>query len=385
MVVNYKMKMPSCVYGGVGSVHKLSEMVAAENAKEVLVFTDKGVRDSGVTDFALKVLDQCGVKYRVIDDLVPEPSVDDVQKVIDETQDMHCDLIIAVGGGSTMDAAKLVSMLKGSEYRVGDLVKDPSLAVKKIRTVMVPTTCGTGSEATCNAIVAVPEEKLKVGIVNDGMIPDYVILDPDLIAKLPRKIIASSGIDALAHCVECYTSNKANRFSDAFALEGARLIFGSIRRAYSDPDDSEAKANMLVGAFYGGVAITSSGTTAVHALSYPLGGTYHIAHGVSNAILLAPVMNCNLLDCADRLADICEAVEPDFPGETETRKARHLIDLIEEICRFTEIPKTLGSFGVPAEDLEFLVAAGSQVTRLLNNNRKKLSLDDIRNIYRQVL
>lgn len=384
-MMNYKIKMPSSVYGGMGSVEKLSDIIAAENAKEILVFTDKGVRDSGVTDLALNVLNQCGVNFRVIDDLVPEPNAGDVQKVIDETADMQCDLIVAVGGGSTMDAAKLVSMLKGSQYNVADLLKDPLLAVKKIRTVMVPTTCGTGSEATCNAIVAVPEEKLKVGIVNDGMIADYVILDPAMIAKLPRKIIASSGIDALAHCVECYTSNKANRFSDAFALEGAKLIFSSIRKAYSDPDDSEAKSNMLVGAFYGGVAITSSGTTAVHALSYPLGGTYHIAHGVSNAILFAPVMNCNLPDCADRLADICDAIEPDFPQKSEMQKARHVIDVIDEICCFTEIPKTLGSFGVPPEDLEFLVNAGSKVTRLLNNNRKKLSLDDIRNIYRQVM
>lgn len=382
---NYKIKIPSSIFGGRGSAGKLKEIVAKEHAADILVFTDKGVRDSGVTKIVTDVLDGCHVHYNVIDDLIPEPAVSDVQKVVDETSQMDCDLIVAVGGGSTMDAAKLVSVLRGSVYTVGNLVKDSSLAVKNIKTVMCPTTCGTGSEATCNAIVAVPEEKLKVGIVNDEMIADYVILDPSLIEKLPRKIIASSGIDALAHCVECYTSNKANPFSDAFALEGAKLIFVNIKKAYSEPDNIEAKNRMLIGAFYGGVAITSSGTTAVHALSYPLGGTYHIAHGVSNAILFVPVMNCNLSSCADRLAAICDAVNPSFAEKAEIEKAKYVIDRISDIVSYTDIPKSLKSFGVPSSDLEFLVDSGSKVTRLLNNNRKKLTLDDIRNIYRQVM
>lgn len=382
---NYKIKIPSSVFGGKGSSVKLKEIVAKEHAADILVFTDKGVRDSGVTKIVTDVLGNCHVHYNVIDDLVPEPSAEDVQKVVDETSEIDCDLIVAVGGGSTMDAAKLVSVLRGSDYTVRDLVKDSSLAVKKIKSVMCPTTCGTGSEATCNAIVAVPEEKLKVGIVNDEMIADYVILDPALIEKLPRKIIASSGIDALAHCVECYTSNKANPFSDALAIEGAKLIFGSIKKAYAEPDNLKAKNDMLIGAFYGGVAITSSGTTAVHALSYPLGGTYHIAHGVSNAILFVPVMNCNLSACSDRLANICDAIEPSISKKDELEKAKYVIDKISDIVSYTDIPKSLKSFGVPTSDLEFLVDSGSKVTRLLNNNRKKLSLDDIREIYRQVL
>ncbi len=159
------------------------------------------------------------------------------------------------------------------------------LAKKQIKTVMIPTTCGTGSEATCNAIVAVPEEQSKKGIVNDSIIPDYVVLDSNMIRKLPKSIVAATGVDALAHVVECFTSKKATPFSDTYAAAGAKLIFHNIREAYNNPDNMEAKSNMMTGAFYGGVAITGSGTTAVHALSYPLGGKYHIAHGVSNAIL----------------------------------------------------------------------------------------------------
>ena len=156
---------------------------------------------------------------------------------------------------------------------------------------MIPTTCGTGSEATCNAIVAVPEEQSKKGIVNDSMIPDYVVLDSNMIRKLPKSIVAATGVDALAHVVECFTSKKATPFSDTYAVAGAKLIFHNIREAYNNPDNMEAKSNMMTGAFYGGVAITGSGTTAVHALSYPLGGKYHIAHGVSMPYFLHMLWN----------------------------------------------------------------------------------------------
>lgn len=150
-----------------------------------------------------------------------------------------------------MDAAKLVSVLKGANYTIRDLLENPSLARKQIPTVMVPTTCGTGAEATCNAIVAIPEEQSKKGIVNDDMIPDYVILEPKMIERLPKAIVAATGVDALAHVVECYTSKKATLLSNTFAREGAKLIFANIRKAYEHPEDMEAKEKMMLGAYYG--------------------------------------------------------------------------------------------------------------------------------------
>ena len=258
-----------------------------------------------------------------------------------------------------MDAAKLASVLKGASYTIKDLMNDPSQAEKKVKTVMIPTTCGTGSEATCNAIVAVPEEKSKKGIVNDNMIPDYV--------------------------VECFTSKKATPFSDSYALEGAKLIFANIREAYNNPDNMDAKNKMLIGAYYGGIAITGSGTTAVHALSYPLGGKFHIAHGVSNAILFAHVMKFNKDACAERLAVLCDAINPAYAQKTVTEKADYVIEQIADIVKVTNIPTDLTQYGVTMDDLEFLVTAGSQQQRLLVNNMKELSLDDIRNIYLKVV
>lgn len=383
--MSYQIKIPSCVYGGEGSISNIKDVVAKEDAKKVIVFTDKGVRSTGLVDIVLKELDESNVEYEVFDNLTPEPSYEDVDRVIKEVENAQGDLIVAVGGGSVMDAAKLCAVLKGMDYTIKDLLNDPSLAKKGVKTIMIPTTCGTGSEATCNAIVAIPEENTKKGIVSDNMIPDYVILDSKMIAKLPKSIIAATGVDALAHVVECFTSKKATPFSDTYALAGAKLIFRNIKKAYNNADDTEAKSAMLLGAFYGGVAITGSGTTAVHALAYPLGGKYHIAHGVSNAILLAHVMEFNMDVCSDRLAQLCDMVYPEVSLKTTEEKAKYIVDAIKDIVKETGIPTSLKEFGVPAEDLEVLVESGSQQTRLLVNNMKELSIDDIRNLYKKIM
>ena len=280
--MGYRMKLPSSIYSGTGSIEDIKNIVKQEAAKKILVFTDKGVAGAGLLDKLLKVLNEAGVSYTIFDDLKPEPAYQDVEKVVKQMEQENGDLIVAIGGGSVMDAAKLCSLLKGSSYTVKDLLDNPLLASKKLKSIMIPTTCGTGSEATCNAIVAIPEEQSKKGIVNEEMIPDYVILDAQMIAKLPAPIVAATGVDALAHVVECFTSKKATPLSDTYAMAGAKLIFKNIEEAYNNPSNMEAKSNLLLGAFYGGIAITGSGTTAVHALSYPLGGKYHIAHGVSN-------------------------------------------------------------------------------------------------------
>ena len=284
-----------------------------------------------------------------------------------------------------MDTAKLCCVLKGADYTIKDLLKDPTIAKKQVKTVMIPSTCGTGSEATCNSIVAIPEESSKKGIVNDEMISDYVILDGAMIARLPKAIVAATGVDALAHVVECFTSKKATPLSDTYAMAGAKLIFANIREAYNNPDNKAAKNDMMLGAFYGGVAITASGTTAVHALSYPLGGKYHIAHGVSNAILFAHVMEFNKDACEDRLAILCDAICPEMANKTVAEKAQHVIDEIVDIVKVTNIPTDLKQYGVKPEDIDFLVDAGSKQTRLLVNNMKELSLDDIRSLYLKVL
>lgn len=381
-MMSYTLKTPPVAYAGQGSLAHLAKIIADSDARRVLLCTDKGVRSTGLVDLVLEKISSFDVQ--VMDTFVPEPSYQAVMDNLRQVQRVP-DIIVALGGGSVMDAAKLLSVLLGAPYSIRDLLEDPSVAKKRIRTVMLPTTCGTGAEATCNAIVAIPEKSVKQGIVSDQMIPDAVILDPEMIRKLPKSVVAATGVDALAHAVECYTSNKATAFSNLYAAASAKLIFHNILCAYDDPDDMQAKEAMMLGAYYGGIAITASGTTAVHALSYPLGGKYHIAHGVSNAILFAPVMRVNCQACQTQLADLCDAVFENRRSCSQSEKADYVIGKISRIVEKTNIPTDLSTFGVPYSDIDFLVEAGSQQKRLLNNNRKELSLADIRGIYETVL
>ena len=380
----YSMTMPRTVYSGMDALENLKTIV--KDAKKVAIFTDRGILSTGLVDLPLAKLQEAGKETIVISDLPPEPTYMQVQKLVDEFKASGADFIVAVGGGSAMDTAKLASLLATERYTVKDLLDDPTLAVKTVKTCLIPTTAGTGSEATPNAIVAVPEQELKIGIVNSSMVPDYVVLDAEMIRKLPRKIAAATGIDAMAHAIECFTSNKANPFSDIFALEAFDLIMNNIETACDDPDAMEAKNRMQIAAFYAGVAITCSGTTAVHALSYPLGGKYHIAHGVSNAILMVPVMKFNEPVIRGKLAAAYDRiVHGEKTCTTEAEKSAWVVERMGQIVRHLDIPTSLSEFNVPREDLEGLVKAGMQVQRLLVNNMRTVTPEDARNIYLEIM
>lgn len=384
MLTKYELKMPHAVYSGEDALGRIPEILAANHVKRLVVFTDKGIEGAGLLEFPMAKVKTTGVETVILDDLPAEPTYMEAQKLVDQCKECGADFIMAVGGGSVMDTAKLASILMTNEYGIKELLDEPGRAQKCMKTLMIPTTAGTGSEATPNAIVAVPEKQLKIGIVNTEMIADYVILDAVMIKKLPRKIAAATGVDALAHAIECFTSNKANPFSDIFAMQALDMILNNIERACDDPEAMDAKNTMLLASFYAGVAITASGTTAVHALSYPLGGKYHIAHGVSNAILLAPVMRFNEPACRPLLAKVYDrCLKGD--AQTEEAKSAAVIARLEGIVKHLNIPTSLTEFGVPKEDLEALVASGMEVTRLLVNNMRKVTPEDARKIYQEVL
>ena len=273
MLTDYSLKMPKEVYGGEHALEKLKDVMSVNDVKKVAVFTDHGIRGTGLLELPMQMLTQAGVETVILDDLPAEPTYSQVQVLVDAFRAEKADIIVAVGGGSVMDAAKLASILSTDRYSVHDLLDEPTLGRKFVKTVMIPTTAGTGAEATPNAIVAVPEKELKIGIVNEEMIADYVILDVRMVAKLPRKIAAATGVDALAHAIECWTSNKANPFSGLFAMHALDLLLNNLLPACNE-QDMQARQNVQLASFLAGVAITASGTTAVHALSYPLGGKY---------------------------------------------------------------------------------------------------------------
>lgn len=385
MIADYSLKMPKNVMAGEHALEQL-EGIIAKDVNKIVLFTDKGILGAGLVDIPKAIIEKLNIDYTILSDIPAEPNYHQVQTVIDAFKEEKADFIIAVGGGSVMDVAKLSSILATDDYTVKDLLDDPLLATKQITSLMIPTTAGTGAETTPNGIVGVPEKELKIGIVNPEMIADYVLLDSRMIQNLPKPIAAATGVDALCHAIECFTSNKANPISNTFALEALDLIMNNIIESCTDPRALEAKKNMLLGSFYAGVAITSSGTTAVHALSYPLGGAYHIAHGVSNAILLAPVMRFNEPAIKDLLAIAYDRVVKDGNKElTVDEKSAYMIHKFEEIVKVLEIPTSLKTFNVPEDDLEALVTAGMDVTRLLVNNKREVTAEDARKIYLEIM
>lgn len=384
MIKNYALKLPQVVYGGEDAAEQLVSVIEKAGAKNVTVFTDPSLRKLGLVDPALAVIKEAGAEAHIFDNIPAEPSYIQVQEVVDEVTGTGTELVVAVGGGSVMDAAKLACVCAGASYTVHDLLKDPARARKQLPCVAVPTTAGTGAEATINAIVAVPEDEVKIGIVNDAMMPDVVLLDVRMVQNLPRSIAAATGVDAMCHAIECFTCKKANPFSDTFALEAFDLIINNIERACDSKDDLEAKRAMQIAALYGGIAITASGTTAVHGLSYPLGGKYHVPHGVSNAILLSPVMHFNEPAIRDRLAAAYDrAIKGD--AKTEEEKSAAVIKRMDEIVEHLDIPKTLDALGVHDAPIDWLAEAGIQQQRLLSNNKREVTLEDAKAIYRQIM
>lgn len=379
----YSLKMPSAVYSG-ADVMTAVDSILGSGFQKVVLFTDQTILKLGLLERLQRAITKHGIELVVVSDLQPEPTVDQANEAVKKFRRENADLIIAVGGGSVMDIAKLCSVLNTDQYTIYDLLDTPEIAFKQTKTLMLPTTAGTGAEATPNSIVTVPEKGLKVGIVNPEMIADYVALDVELIRRLPKHIAASTGVDAMAHAIECYTSRRATPFSDMYALEALRLIFPNILPACCEEENMDAKSAMLLASFYAGVAITAAGTTAVHALAYPLGGRYHIAHGVSNAMLLAPVMRYNMPCCTQELTRIFDAVMPDA-ATPDSHKPEYVISKMESIIRTLEIPTDLSKFGVYRSDLEDLVTAGMQVTRLLNNNRRTVTKEDARALYQQIM
>ena len=385
MLTDYSLKMPKNIQAGEHALEQLKEIISS-GVHKIVIFTDKGLLDLGLVDLPIQIIEKAGIDYTVLADIPAEPNYHEAQAVIDAFKKEAADLVIAVGGGSVMDVAKLASILATDDYTVKDLLDNPLLAKKQVPSLMIPSTAGTGAEATPNAIVGVPERDLKIGIVNPEMIADFVLLDGRMIKNLPKPIAAATGVDALCHAIECFTSAKANPISDTFALEALDLIMNNIIEACTNPEALTAKRNMLLGSFYAGVAITASGTTAVHALSYPLGGKYHIAHGVSNAILLTPVMKFNEPAIKDLLAVAYDRVIKEGHQDWSVdEKSAYMISQLDEIVKVLEIPTSLKTFNVPEEDFDGLVKAGMEVTRLLVNNKREVTPEDARAIYLQIL
>ncbi|MHA6197563.1 iron-containing alcohol dehydrogenase [Pseudomonas wadenswilerensis] len=386
--MSYHFQTVKHLVHGAGSLDELPQRLALldTEVKRLVLVTQDAMHRLGVTQRVIDMLGAEGISVHMVDQVEIEPTLENIERLFREQIAPHApDALLAIGGGSVLDAAKLFSVLLTNDAPLRSMLGIDNVGRAGIPTVLVPTTAGTGSEVTPNAIVTLPDEALKVGVVSRHLLPTLVLLDPLLTLSLPRSITAATGMDAFTHALESFISTKANPVSDGFALESMRLIAGSLVESYEQPESVRARADMLLGSMYGGLALTAAGTAAVHALAYPLGGQFHVTHGVANAMLLPHVMLFNQDACAERLkraACVCGIAREEDSAE---QAASQLVAQIVEWTGRLQIPQDLRAFGVEDRHVAELAVAASKVTRLMVNNPKAMSLADIEAVYRCLL
>ncbi len=375
---------PERVYLGPGSIESLAPVLEEFGARRVLVITDKGVAASGAVDLLLGDLDRHSIAAAVFDDTRPEPGEETVEEAVRwASRGEQVDVVCGLGGGSPMDVAKVATIIIAHggalrDYLGQDKVQKPGLPL-----VLIPTTAGTGAEATPNALFVVDGEKQAV--ISRHLIPRVAIVDPDLTLSLPPRVTAASGADALVHACETYTSVAATPLSEMYSLRAVELIAGSIRTAVWQGADRKARADMALGSFLAGVAITNAGTGAVHALAYPLGGKYRVPHGVSNSLMFPYVAEWNAVSAMSKFARLAKAMGEQVGGLSLRESSLSFVRSVKSVVQDVGLPQTLREVGIGPSDLDHLVDSAARQTRLLNNNPRTLSRDDIAAIYRKAM
>jgi len=327
-------------------------------------------------------LESEGYRVTVYTDVVPEPPLETGENLVTFTRENGFDMVIGVGGGSALDLAKLAAVLATHEGPVADylnLTGTRSVEQKGLPLILIPTTSGTGSEVTNIAVLSL--ETTKDVVTHDFLLTDVAIVDPELTISVPPKVTAATGIDALTHAVEAYISVNASPATDALALQAIRLIARSIRTAVKNGDDKKARTDMSNGSFLAGLSFFNAGVAGVHALAYPLGGQFHIAHGDSNAVLLPYVMSYIRKSCETRMADILDALGGNSSFLSDKEASYKCVDELKRIVQDVGIPSTLAGFNIPENALDSLTADGVKQKRILARSPLPLHENDIRKIY----
>jgi len=370
---------------GPGAIGRLGPEAKALGGGKALLVTDKGIVEAGLLERAQASLGEAGMGWAVFDGVEPDPRYQIVDEALAAFRGEGADIVIGLGGGSPIDIAKMVGVMAANEgpltrYFGVDLIPGPGMP-----TILVPTTAGTGSEVTPIAILSDDEEKLKKGVVSGYLFPSLALLDPELTLGLAPPVTAATGMDALIHAIEAYTSVNATNMTDLLAFEAMQLLYDNIRTAYANGNDLEARSRMMEGSLLAGMAFANAGVTAVHAFAYPIGAEFHIPHGVANTLMLPHVMRFNMLGNLAKFADMAEAFGYSTEGLDERSAAEMAIEAIETLAEDLRVPRSLAQFGVKEQDVPHLAEGVMKVTRLLANNPRVLTLEDAEAIYKAAL
>jgi len=359
-------------------------LAALGDPKRLFIVTDAGVRDAGLLDPMLAALAKVGVAVEVFDRVVADPPEAIVLEAADAAKAFEADAVLGFGGGSPMDAAKAVALLLRSSQTLPEMYGVDAAVGPRAPLALMPTTAGTGSEVTPISVITVGETT-KLAINAPAAYADVAVIDPELTFSLPRHITAATGVDAMVHALEAYSTKlKKNPVSDALALKALRLLHGAIERACADGTDRAARADMALGALLAGQAFANAPCAGVHALAYPLGGVFHVPHGLSNALVLPHVLRFNAPVAAPLYAEVAAHLLPKTTGSVEAQ-ANALIDELERICVAVGLERHLTQVGVNHNDLPRLAEDAMVQQRLLVNNPREILQADAQAIYEAAL
>ena len=374
----------SDVLSGPGSSAQLGDMAAGMGIRRALVVTDPGIIKFGLLDAAVTNLEANNIALNIYADVVADPPESVVLDAVRAAQEFGCDGVIGFGGGSSMDVAKLLAVLIKGEQPLADIYGVDQITGGRLPLIQVPTTAGTGSEATMVSIITTGETT-KAGVVSRTLLADKIILDAGLTTGLPPAVTAATGIDAMVHAIEAFTTkNKKNPLSDMLAREALRLMAGNIETAVKQGDNLEARSAMLLGAMLAGQAFANAPVAAVHALAYPLGGNYHIPHGLSNSLVLPHVLRFNGPEAGHQYAELASII---LPGKTLPEDPLAVTELLAtyflQLAEDLGLPTTLRQMSIDEADLPMLAEQAMLQQRLLINNPRDVSFDDALAIYQQ--
>ncbi len=365
-----------------GSAERLGDILADRfSPSRTMLVTDSGITKLGLADTALASLTKAGLDPVIFDDVAADPAenivLDAAQLAISE----GVDIVVGFGGGSSMDVAKLVAILARGEQALADMYGVGQVRSSRLPLVLLPTTSGTGSEVTPISVVTTGEHT-KMGVSDPTLFADLAVLDATLTTGLPRHITAATGIDAMVHAIEAYTSRiKKNPISDALAIRGLAMLGGNIVAACENPDSLEARRSMLIGAMLAGQAFANAPVGAVHALAYPLGGRFHIPHGHSNSLVLPHVLKFNASVASGLYAELADSLA--LPGTSEAGKTQSFIKWLTDLTEATGIEMRLRDMAIAEADLSMLANDAMDQTRLLVNNPRDVSEAQAFEIYQQ--
>lgn len=382
MTISYFRTAETLVTGS-GSISKIGEEAKKLNATKVIIITDKVIRQTGLLSKVINPLEEAGLATDIIDDVVPEPPFENLEQMITQIEGKGYDLLVGVGGGSALDIAKVLSIMLTNNEDVRDLVGIEKVKNPGVPTILVPTTSGTGSEVTYNAIFTDIRDKVKKGIVSPYLLPKVAIVDPELTLTVPPSVTAATGMDALVHAVESYTAIRAGELTDGIALQAIKLISRSIRKAVYNGKDLKAREDMAMGSLLAGISLGNAGVGAVHALAYPLGGKFKVPHGVANSLLLPFVMKYNAVADLEKFAEVAKAMGENVDGLSLREAADRAVQALAQLSKDVGIPSSLKEVGVTASDISDLAEEASKIDRLLNNNPRWLTVKEIKKIYEE--